>query len=77
MWILFLGAHASSPPSSPSVGAEAGVRRWFVFQLRRVARDTLCLRGFEEVRRILKQHFYVDRVYRKSLMKIWEEVVSA
>jgi hypothetical protein len=85
MWVLFIGAHSSPPSSSGGAvgGAEDGqrdeegeVRRWFVFQLRRVARDQLCLSGWEEVRKILKQHYYVDRVYRMSLMKIWEEVVS-
>ena len=87
MWILFIGAHASPCPSpSPPVavagaedeqGNEEGeVRRWFIFQLRRVAKDKLCLRGWEEVRKILKQHFYIDRVYRRSLMEIWEDVVS-
>jgi len=87
MWVLFIGAHSSpSPPSSSGSAAvgtgdeqrdeEGKVRRWFVFRLRRVARDKLRLRGWEEVRKILKQHFYIDRVYRKSLMKIWEEVVS-
>jgi len=82
MWVLFIGAYTS--PSAVAVagaedeqGNEEGeVRRWFIFQLRRVAKDRLCLRGWEEVRKILKQHFYVDRVYRESFMKIWEEVVS-
>jgi hypothetical protein len=87
MWVLFIGAHASPSPSPSSAGAVAGaedeqrdeegeVRRWFIFRLRRVARDKLCLREWEEVRKILKRHFYIDRVYRRSFMEIWEEVVS-
>ena len=87
MWILFIGVHSSPSPSPSSGGAvvrtkdeqrdeEGKMRRWFVFRLRRVARDKLRLRGWEEMRKILKQHFYIDRVYRKSLVKIWEEVVS-
>jgi hypothetical protein len=86
MWVLFIGAHSSPPSSSGGAvgGAEDGqrdnkegeVRSWFVFRLRRVAKDKLCLSGWEEVREILKQHYYVDRVYRMSLIEIWEEVVS-
>jgi hypothetical protein len=85
MWVLFIGAHTSPSPSSAVAVAgaedeqgneEGDVRRWFIFQLRRVAKDKLCLRGWEEARKILKQHFYIDRIYRRSFMEIWEEAVS-
>jgi len=86
IWVLFLGTHTSASPSSSAVavagaedvqGDEEGeVRRWFTFHLRRVARDKLYLRGWEEVRKILRRHFYIDRVYRTRFMEIWEEVVS-
>jgi len=89
IWVLFLGAYISASPSSSSAVTVAGagdedgqgdkegeVRSWFTFHLRRVAKDELCLSRWEEVREILKRHFYIDRVYRRRLMEIWEEVVS-
>ena len=83
MWVLFLGAYVSASPSSSSAVTVAGagdeegeVRSWFTFHLRRVAKDKLCLRRWEEVREILKRHFYIDRVYRRRFMEIWEEVAS-
>lgn len=88
MWVLFLGASisSSSSPSSSAVavakakdeqGDEEGeVRRWFMFHLRRVAKYKLGLRRWEEVKTILRRHFYIDRVHRRAFMEIWEEVVS-
>jgi hypothetical protein len=86
MWVLFLGAYTSLSACSSAVtgagaegdqgGEEGEVRRWFIFRLRRVAKDKLRLRGWEEVRAILKQHFYIDRVYRRRFMEIWEEITS-
>lgn len=64
MWVLCLGAHISSGQKE---------RPWFILQLAK-GTQILRLQEWEDLRCLLMQFFYLDRVYQESLRMIWDEV---
>ncbi|EXJ69484.1 uncharacterized protein A1O5_07520 [Cladophialophora psammophila CBS 110553] len=62
-WVLLLGAYISAGQRE---------RPWFVLNLARVSR-VLRLQNWDEVRQLLLQFFYLDRIYAEGMRQSWEE----
>jgi hypothetical protein len=64
LWVIFVGVHVSRTKKE---------RPWFVFYLARGVK-LLEIQTLDQLRDVLSRFFYLDRLFGKSLTKIWEEV---
>jgi hypothetical protein len=64
MWVLYLGAYISKGQRE---------RPWFIVHLSRGAR-LLKIKDWNEMRTILMQYFYIDRIYLRRYLEVWEEM---
>ena len=64
IWVMFLGAYISAGQREHS---------WFMMYLARSARQR-GLKCSNELKAVLQRFFYIDRIYRKGVEDIWDEV---
>lgn len=78
VWVLFMGTPISSSCKvvSDTEDIDGDTRKWFVYHLRKVVQERLCLEDLEGMVAILRRYFYIDRVYRRSLGSTWSDIMT-